>query len=202
MRYPQIKRILDLASSLILLAILWPLLVFVGILALVFQGRPILFVQVRPGLHARPFKLLKFRTMAPVVEEPSGKSSINTTTRFGRVLRSLSLDELPQLVNIVRGDMSFVGPRPLLFEYLPLYSKQQQRRHFVRPGLTGLAQVEGRNQISWQRRLDLDVDYATEQSFLLDLRIMVKSIVVVLGRHGISAEGSETMPKFIGNGGR
>ena len=202
MRYPHIKRILDLASSLILLAILWPLLVFIGILAVVVQGRPILFVQVRPGLHARPFKLLKFRTMAPLVEEASGRSSINTTTKFGRVLRSLSLDELPQLVNIVRGDMSFVGPRPLLVEYLPLYSKKQERRHSVRPGLTGLAQVEGRNQISWERRLDLDVDYATQQSFLLDLRIMVKSIVVVLGQRGISAEGSDTMPKFTGNGDR
>lgn len=202
MRYPEIKRILDLASSLILLAILWPLLVFIGILALISQGRPILFVQVRPGLHARPFKLLKFRTMAPLAEEPSGGASINATTSFGRVLRSLSLDELPQLVNIVRGDMSFVGPRPLLVEYLPLYSKQQQRRHLVRPGLTGLAQVEGRNQISWDRRLDLDIDYASQQSFMLDLRIIVKSIVVVLSQRGISAEGSDTMPKFSGNGER
>ena len=202
MRYPQIKRILDLASSLILLAIVWPLLVFIGILALVVQGRPIFFVQIRPGLHGRPFKLVKFRTMAPHVKEASGRSSINTTTRFGRVLRSLSLDELPQLVNIVRGDMSFVGPRPLLVEYLHLYSKQQERRHLVRPGLTGLAQVEGRNQISWERRLHLDVDYVTQQSFLLDLRIMFKSIVVVLGQRGVSAEGAETMPKFTGNGDR
>ena len=191
---------MDLAGSLTLLAILWPLLVFIGMLALAVQGRPIMFVQVRPGLRGRSFQLLKFRTMAPHVKEPSVESPINTTTRFGRVLRTLSLDELPQLVNILRGDMSFVGPRPLLVEYLPLYSKRQERRHLVRPGLTGLAQVEGRNQISWERRLDLDVEYAAHQSFLLDLRIMVKTIMVVLCQRGISAEGSDSMPKFTGNG--
>ena len=200
MRYPQIKRILDLASSLILLAILWPLMGLIGILALVVQGRPILFVQVRPGLHARPFKLLKFRTMAPLVEQLKGESSIKTPTSFGRVLRSLSLDELPQLINIARGDMSFVGPRPLLVEYLPLYSKEQRRRHLVRPGLTGLAQIEGRNDVPWGLRFDLDVDYVTRQTFLLDLRILFKSIFLVLGQRGVTAEGSETMPKFSGNG--
>lgn len=200
--YPPLKRTLDLAASLILLGILWPLLMLIGVLALVFQGRPIFFVQVRPGLFARPFKLLKFRTMSTIVKEHSGESAVNTTTGFGRIIRSLSLDELPQLINIVKGEMSFVGPRPLLVEYLPLYSKDQGMRHMVRPGLTGLAQVHGRNQVSWERRLDLDIAYAKHPSLFLDFQIILKSIVVVLSRRGISAEGSETMPKFTGNGNR
>ena len=200
MPYPTFKKIVDFSLSAILLLTLSPLMIVVGLLALVLQGRPVLFVQVRPGLAARPFRLLKFRTMASTKRVVAGQSSKNQTTRFGKILRVLSLDELPQLINIVRGEMSFVGPRPLLMEYLPLYSNHQKRRHNVRPGLTGLAQVEGRNQVPWERRLALDVVYVDNQSLLMDIGIIARSVVLVLTRRGVRANGSEIMPPFRGNG--
>lgn len=198
MDYYPLKRVLDFSISGILLVILSPLMTVISLLALVLHGRPVSFVQVRPGLHERPFRLLKFRTMASTTPVAAGQSTENHTTRFGKILRALSLDELPQLINIVRGDMSFVGPRPLLMEYLPLYSNKQKRRHNVRPGLTGLAQIEGRNQVPWERRLALDVVYADNQSLAMDVRIVLKSFGVVLTRQGVRANGSETMPRFRG----
>ena len=200
MTYPQFKRICDLVFSVIFLVLLLPLMAGVGVLALVFQGRPIFFLQVRPGIHERPFKLLKFRTMASNLNAFADRYPHEHVTRFGRILRTLSLDELPQLVNIVRGDMSFVGPRPLLMEYLPLYSDEQKRRHNVRPGLTGLAQIQGRNLVPWERRLALDVMYVESQSFAVDIDILLKSVVLVLVQLGVRAEGSESMPRFRGNG--
>ena len=199
MSYAPFKKIMDFSMSSILLVIFSPLMIIIGLLALVLQGRPVLFVQVRPGLHERPFRLLKFRTMAPIDSASFGKSEEEQTTRFGKILRALSLDELPQLINIVRGEMSFVGPRPLLMEYLPLYSNHQKRRHRVLPGLTGLAQINGRNQVPWERRLALDVVYADNQSLAMDFRIALKSIGLVITRQGVRANGSEIMSRFRGN---
>ena len=196
--HPPLKRALDFSLALVLLVTLSPLMTVIGLLALVLQGRPILFVQVRPGLHEQPFRVLKFRTMARKNLGISGESTGNHTTRFGKILRVLSLDELPQLINILRGEMSFVGPRPLLMEYLSLYSDRQKRRHDVRPGLTGLAQVEGRNQVPWERRLALDVFYADNQSLPLDFRIVLKTFGLVLTRKGVRANDSEIMPRFRG----
>ena len=198
MPYPPFKRIVDFSLSGILLIILSPLMIVIVLLALVLQGRPVLFVQVRPGLQERPFRLLKFRTMARNKLARMSQSEEKKITRFGRILRALSLDELPQLINILLGEMSFVGPRPLLMEYLPLYSNHQKRRHNVRPGLTGLAQVEGRNQVPWERRLALDVLYADNQSLVLDIGITLRSVVLVLTRKGVRANGSEIMPRFRG----
>ncbi len=200
MTYPPLKRGLDFSFSMVLLVIFLPLMVVVALLALVLQGRPIFFLQVRPGLHERPFRLVKFRTMSHGNQALDGASGEKYTTRFGKILRSLSIDELPQLVNILRGDMSFVGPRPLLMEYLLLYSREQKRRHNVRPGLTGLAQIEGRNQVRWERRLALDVVYADNHSLAMDVGIVLKSVGLVLTRRGVEAEGSEMMPPFRGNG--
>jgi len=199
MPYPPLKRVVDVSLSGILLVILLPLMIVIGVLSLVLQGRPVLFVQVRPGLHERPFRLLKFRTMASNKITRVSQSEENHTTRFGKILRALSLDELPQLFNILLGEMSFVGPRPLLMEYLPLYSNHQKRRHNVRPGLTGLAQINGRNQVPWERRLALDVVYADNQSLAMDVRIVLKTFGLVLTRQGVRANGSEIMSRFRGN---
>ena len=199
MPYAPLKRVLDFSLSVLSLVILSPLMTIIGLLALTIQGRPVLFVQVRPGLHEQPFRLLKFRTMARSNISSVRKSEEKHTTRFGKILRALSLDELPQLINILLGEMSFVGPRPLLMEYLPLYSSYQKRRHNVRPGLTGLAQAEGRNRVPWERRLALDVVYADNQSLAMDFRIVVKSLGLVITRQGVRANGSEIMPRFEGN---
>ena len=199
MPYAPLKRVLDFSLSVLSLVILSPVMTIIGLLALALHGRPVLFVQVRPGLHEQPFRLLKFRTMARNNISSVGQSEEKHTTRFGKILRALSLDELPQLVNILLGEMSFVGPRPLLMEYLPLYSSYQKRRHNVRPGLTGLAQAEGRNQVPWERRLALDVVYADNQSLAMDFRIVLKSFGLVITRQGVRANGSEIMPRFRGN---
>ena len=199
MPYSPLKRVLDFSLSGILLVILSPLMIVIGLLALVLQGRPVLFVQVRPGLHERPFKLLKFRTMASSKLARVSQLEEKQTTRFGKILRVLSLDELPQLINILLGEMSFVGPRPLLMEYLPLYSNHQKRRHNVRPGLTGFAQIDGRNQVPWERRLALDVVYADNHSLAMDVRIVLKTFGLVLTRQGVGANGSEIMSRFRGN---
>jgi lipopolysaccharide/colanic/teichoic acid biosynthesis glycosyltransferase len=165
-------------------------------------GWPIVFAQRRPGLHGREFTLYKFRTMKPstVVGEAAAETDAQRLTPFGRMLRTTSLDELPELWNVIRGDMSLVGPRPLLVEYLPRYTLEQSRRHLVRPGITGWAQVQGRNAISWDRRLSLDVWYVDHQSFILDCRILAMTVWNVIRRRGIAAPGFATMPAFRGNG--
>lgn len=200
------KRLFDLAFSVMLLLILSPLLLTVALLVRSKLGYPVLFRQERPGLNAQPFHVLKFRTMLDVgtisergatAEEPV--SDADRLTPFGAWLRSTSLDELPELWNIVRGHMSFVGPRPLLMQYLPLYSAQQARRHLVRPGLTGLAQVNGRNAVSWPERLALDVAYVDKASFILDTSILIKTALVVVRRSGVNEDGQATMSPFRGD---
>ncbi len=191
--YPITKRGLDLVlASLVLLGSL-PILLVIAALVAFSVGRPVLFRQIRPGRSGEPFELVKFRTM----REGSG-SDDERLTRVGRFLRSTSLDELPELWNVIAGHMSLVGPRPLLVEYLPLYSERQALRHEVRPGLTGLAQVSGRNAIGWGERLEADAVYVEQASPGLDLRILVRTIALVLRRDGISAEGHATMELFAG----
>lgn len=177
-----VKRILDIAGALAILVLLSPILLIVAITIRVCDGSPVLFRQERPGLKTRTFTLVKFRTMDP---ETFGGSVSSRTTCLGKWLRALSLDELPQAVNVLRGEMSMVGPRPLLEEYLTLYDSEQQRRHDVRPGITGLAQVRGRNSLSWDEKLHLDTVYVDQSSFLLDLRICLMTIGAVLSRRSI-----------------
>jgi sugar transferase EpsL len=188
-------RLLAACLLLALLALLIPLALFTALLL----GRPILFTQLRPGLRGRPFRLYKFRTMTTAVA-PDGSPlpDAQRLTRFGRFLRSTSLDELPELINIIRGEMAFVGPRPLLMEYLPLYTSEQMRRHDVLPGITGWAQVNGRNAISWEEKFALDVWYVEHRSFWLDCRIILLTIGKVLRRDGISAQGEATAKPFTG----
>jgi lipopolysaccharide/colanic/teichoic acid biosynthesis glycosyltransferase len=195
------KRIFDFTLASIGLIMLSPVLLVIALLVRIKLGSPVLFRQKRPGLHAEPFTLLKFRTMTDE-RGPDGtlKSDAVRLTRFGQFLRSASLDELPELINVVRGEMSLVGPRPLLPKYLPLYSAEQARRHEVRPGITGLAQVRGRNALSWEERLALDVWYVDNRSIRLDLEILLQTVLAVIRREGISAEGSATMPEFTGKG--
>lgn len=193
------KRVFDIvtaATALLLLAA--PLLVLMGLVRWKL-GSPVFFRQTRPGLGGEPFELVKFRTMTDT-RDPDGEllPDADRLTPFGRFLRAASLDELPELWNVVRGDMSLVGPRPLLMEYLPLYTPEQARRHEVRPGLTGWAQVNGRNAISWEARFALDTWYVDHHNLLLDLKIIGMTIVKVLSRKGISAEGEATMPKYTG----
>jgi sugar transferase EpsL len=196
--YPG-KRALDLAL-LTASALVWmPALAIVAVLVWARLGRPLLFRQRRPGLHEQPFELLKFRTMTNDVG-PGGEllSDVERLTPFGHWLRSTSLDELPELLNVWRGEMSLVGPRPLLLGYLPLYSPAHRRRHEVRPGLTGLAQVSGRNALTWRQRFDLDLRYVETISFRLDLQILLRTILVVMRREGIAEEGAATMSPFNG----
>ncbi len=195
MRSPVLKRAVDIVgASLGLLVAAVPM----AVLALLIRrdiGRPVLFLQVRPGRHGKPFTLVKFRTM----REGAG-SDAERLTPLGRFIRSLSLDELPELWNVLRGDMSLVGPRPLLTSYLPRYTPHQARRHEVRPGLTGLAQVQGRNTLSWEHRFELDVHYVDTWSIRLDLAIIARTLWLVVKRDGIAAEGHATMPEFLGEG--
>jgi len=193
------KRLFDILASALGLIVLAPVFAVVAALVRIKLGRPVLFRQERPGLEGRPFRLVKFRTMLDAVDRdgnplPDGER----LTRFGSFLRSTSLDELPELWNVLRGEMSLVGPRPLLMEYLPLYTPFQRRRHEMRPGLTGLAQVSGRNALTWEERFALDVWYVDHQSFALDTRILVKTVAKIIRRDGINAEGSATMAKFGG----
>lgn len=194
------KRCLDLVAATAALIVLSPVLVTVAALVRVKLGRPVLFRQERPGLHGRSFEMLKFRTMT---DARSGAGELlpdaQRLTPFGKFLRSSSLDELPGLLSILKGDMSLVGPRPLLMEYLPLYSPQQARRHEVRPGLTGWAQVNGRNAIGWDEKFRLDVWYVDNQSLWLDLKIIAMTVLKVVKRTGIAADGEATMQKFRGN---
>jgi sugar transferase EpsL len=193
------KRLLDLLVAAAALLLFSPLLLLVALLVRVQLGSPVLFRQLRPGLHGKPFELIKFRTMRPESEERSGVASdAGRLTRLGRLLRSASLDELPELWNVLRGDMSLVGPRPLLMQYLSRYSPEQARRHEVRPGLTGWAQVNGRNALGWEEKFALDVWYVDNRSMLLDLRILAMTAWQVVRPRGISAEGAATMPEFMG----
>ena len=193
------KRVFDAAAAIVLLVLLSPLLLVVALMVRLFIGTPVLFRQPRPGRGASPFTLLKFRTMTNQ-RDAAGEllPDRDRLPAIGRTLRSLSLDELPELWNVVKGEMSLVGPRPLLMEYLPLYSAEQARRHEVRPGITGWAQVNGRNASTWPRRFALDVWYVDHLSMWLDLRILVKTVTSVVLREGIAADGHATMPKFTG----
>jgi lipopolysaccharide/colanic/teichoic acid biosynthesis glycosyltransferase len=194
-----VKRGMDTIVAAISLVILGPMLLILALLVRCMLGSPVLFRQLRPGLSARPFEMLKFRTMRDAVDEAGNPlPDTQRLTRFGKWLRATSLDELPELINVLRGDMSLVGPRPLLLEYLPLYSATQARRHEVRPGLTGWAQVNGRNALSWEQKFDLDVWYVDHRSFLLDMRILFRTVGKVLSREGVSHEGEVTMSKFRG----
>jgi lipopolysaccharide/colanic/teichoic acid biosynthesis glycosyltransferase len=194
------KQCFDLVVAVVaLLALAVPLLVLVWLVRSKL-GSPVLFRQVRPGLHGRPFEMVKFRTMTD--ERGADGALLPDAQRlkpFGRFLRASSLDELPELWNVIKGDMSLVGPRPLLMEYLPLYTPAQARRHEVRPGITGWAQVNGRNAISWEEKFALDVWYVDHRSLWLDLRIVWMTLLKVLVRDGISAVGEATMPRFTGS---
>jgi lipopolysaccharide/colanic/teichoic acid biosynthesis glycosyltransferase len=193
------KRLFDVVVVVTVLLLLLPLMIVIATLVRAKLGSPIFFRQQRPGLHGHPFSLVKFRTMLDASDDTCDEDSDSErVTRFGQLLRATSLDELPELWNVLRGDMSLIGPRPLLMEYLPLYSAEQMRRHEVRPGITGWAQVKGRNQLSWEKKFKLDVWYVDNQSFWLDLYIIVLTFVKVLRREGISYPGETTMPKFTG----
>ena len=195
-----VKRCLDFLLSLAALIILSPVLLLVAILVRCKLGSPILFKQKRPGLHEKIFCMYKFRTMTDAKDADGNLLPDEVRlTKFGKLLRSTSLDELPELFNILKGDMAIVGPRPLLVQYLPRYNERQHHRHDVRPGFTGLAQVNGRNSISWQEKFEWDVRYVENVSFLMDLRIIAKTVKVVLKRDGISSETSTTMEEFRGN---
>ncbi len=192
------KRVFDLAVSVPLLVASLPVLGVTAAAVARRLGRPVLFRQRRPGRSGRPFELLKFRSMTPVDPAAGRTDDASRLTTFGRWLRASSLDELPSLWNVVRGDMSLVGPRPLLMAYLPLYTPEQARRHEVRPGLTGLAQIAGRNAISWDQKLAFDVRYIDTRSMWLDMKILAATIRVVIGRRGVSADGHPTMTEFAG----
>lgn len=194
------KRFLDFSIALVGLVALSPLLLILIVLIRVKLGSPIFFTQVRPGLNGKPFKMIKFRTMTDARDAEGNLLPDGVRlTAFGRFLRSTSLDELPELWNVLKGEMSLVGPRPLLMEYLPRYTPEQARRHEARPGITGWAQVNGRNAISWEEKFKLDVWYVDNQSFWLDLKILFLTVKKVFVREGISAAGEATMPRFTGS---
>ena len=196
----MLKRLLDVVGSVTGLLLLSPVMLCTAILVRKRLGSPVLFSQVRPGLGGKPFRMLKFRTMTDA-RDLDGQllPDRDRLTSFGRFLRGTSLDELPELLNVLKGDMSLVGPRPLLMEYLPLYSAEQARRHDVKPGITGWAQINGRNAISWEQKFALDVWYVDHQSVWLDLRILALTGWKVVRREGISAANDATMPRFEGN---
>ena len=196
----MIKRLFDLFVSLSALLVLLPVLLVVAILVRRKLGSPILFTQGRPGLNGVVFKMMKFRTMLDATDKQGNQlPDDQRMTPFGTFLRSTSLDELPGLFNVLKGDMSLVGPRPLLVQYLPLYNNEQQRRHDLRPGITGWAQVNGRNAISWEQKFSLDVWYVDNQSFWLDIKILLLTVKKVFVREGISHDGEVTMSLFTGS---
>lgn len=193
------KRLLDILVAGIAIVLLSPAMIVVMMLINKKLGSPIFFQQVRPGLGGKPFKMVKFRTMLDAVDSQGNPLPDEVRlTDFGKFLRSTSLDELPELWNVLKGDMSLVGPRPLLMEYLPLYSTDQARRHEVRPGVTGWAQINGRNAISWEQKFELDTWYVDNQSLWLDIKILFLTVWKVVHRDGISAAGEATMTKFTG----
>lgn len=193
------KRLFDITLSALAILCLWPLMLLIGLMVRYKLGGPVFFSQVRPGLAGQPFEMVKFRTMRNTYDSSGNLlPDSERMTAFGSFLRSTSLDELPELWNVLKGDMSLVGPRPLLMEYLPLYSAEQFRRHEMRPGVTGWAQVNGRNTLNWEDRFKLDVWYADNHSIWLDFKIIALTIKKVLIRDGISADGEVTMSKFTG----
>ncbi|MCB9727932.1 MAG: sugar transferase [Deltaproteobacteria bacterium] len=194
------RRALDVGGAAAALTLTAPVMAGAALAVAATMGRPVLFRQERPGLHGRTFRLMKFRTMrAPRPGEEGPEADAARLTRTGRFMRATSVDELPTLFNVLRGDMSLVGPRPLLVRYLPRYSPEQARRHEVRPGITGWAQVNGRNAIGWEQKLALDVWYVDHRSLALDLRILAMTVLKVLRRSDISQEGHATMPEFMGS---
>jgi undecaprenyl phosphate N,N'-diacetylbacillosamine 1-phosphate transferase len=193
----MIKRIFDFTLSLVLIVIFSPILLFVSFMIYVFMGSPIFFIQKRPGYNEKIFSIIKFRTMLNT-RDINGQflPDSERLVGFGKIVRSFSLDELPQLLNVLKGDMSFVGPRPLLIEYLDRYTSEQKRRHDVKPGITGWAQVNGRNAISWEEKFKLDIWYVNHYTFILDLKILWLTFLNVIKRVGISSENNVTMEKF------
>jgi sugar transferase EpsL len=197
-----LKRVIDVVGASTALVVLSPLLAVVALLVRVRMGTPVLFRQQRPGRDGRPFEMTKFRTMTDR-RGPDGEllPDADRLTALGKWLRRTSVDELPELLNVVHGDMSLVGPRPLLMQYLPLYSSEQARRHEVRPGITGWAQVNGRNAVTWDEKFELDVWYVDHRSTRLDVEILVKTVSQVISGHGVSAPGHATIEPFRGSGG-
>ncbi len=196
----MLKRVLDVVIASTALLLLSPLYLFVAYKVRKNLGSPVLFRQVRPGLHGKPFEMIKFRSMKDALDENGNPlPDSERLTPFGKMLRATSLDEMPELWNVIKGEMSIVGPRPLLMEYLPLYNSEQAKRHNVRPGMTGYAQVNGRNAISWEEKFKLDTWYVENQSLWLDFKIMLKTVKKVLAKDDISAEGEATMSKFTGS---
>jgi len=196
----MVKRVFDIVFSIVLLLLFLPLIIFVSFQVYKKIGRPILFIQTRPGLRGLPFNMIKYRTMLNITNDKG--NTLNDEERlssFGKFLRSTSLDELPELWNVLKGEMSIVGPRPLLMEYLPLYSAAQFRRHNVKPGITGWAQINGRNSIDWDEKFNLDIWYVDNFSFWLDMKILFLTIKKVLKRKDISKDGQATMTKFKGS---
>jgi len=197
---PRRKRLFDLFATILVLCLLSPLLVLIAILVLIFHGKPIIFHQIRPGLKGSPFKLYKFRTMTNAHNfDGTLLPDEQRITRLGHLLRSTSLDELPELINVLQGEMSLVGPRPLLMQYLERYSPEQARRHDVLPGITGWAQVNGRNAIDWENKFRFDVWYVDNWSIVLDIKILILTILKVLKREGINQPGHATAEEFMGN---
>ncbi|WP_168379454.1 sugar transferase [Acinetobacter cumulans] len=195
----MLKRLLDIVIASSALVLLSPVYALVAYKVKKNLGSPVLFRQVRPGLHGKPFEMVKFRTMKDALDaEGHPLPDSERLTPFGKMLRATSLDEMPELWNVIKGDMSIVGPRPLLMEYLPLYNSEQAKRHHVRPGITGHAQVNGRNAISWEKKFELDTWYVENQSLWLDFKIMLKTVKKVIAKDDISAEGEATMTKFTG----
>ena len=195
----MLKRAFDIAASTSALVVLSPVLAITAYKVKKELGSPVLFRQTRPGLHGKPFEMIKFRTMKDATDkEGNALPDSERLTDFGKKLRASSLDELPELWNVLKGDMSLVGPRPLLMEYLPLYNAEQAKRHNVRPGVTGYAQVNGRNSLSWEDKFKLDTWYVEHQSLWLDMKILLKTVKKVIIKDGISAEGEATMTKFTG----
>jgi len=196
----MIKRLFDIVGATTALVVLSPVYAATAYKVSKNLGAPVLFRQIRPGLYGKPFEMIKFRSMKDDIDA-DGKPLEDGArlTSFGKTLRNTSLDELPELWNVIKGDMSLVGPRPLLMEYLPLYNDEQARRHNVRPGITGYAQVNGRNAIGWDERFALDTWYVDNQSLWLDIKILFKTVKKVIIKDGISAEGEATMSKFMGN---
>ncbi len=195
----MIKRLFDIIASSIALVLLSPIYLLVAYKVKKNLGSPVLFKQIRPGLNGKPFEMIKFRTMRDAIDK-NGEllPDAERLTPFGKMLRSTSLDELPELWNVLKGDMSLVGPRPLLMEYLPLYTKEQAKRHNVKPGITGYAQVNGSNAISWEQKFELDTWYVENRSFWLDIQILFKTIYKVIIRDGITENGEVTMTLFRG----
>lgn len=195
------KRIFDLCVAILLLIVFLLPIILISALLLLTMGKPVIFKQKRPGLYGRPFYIYKFRTMTNEVDQDGDLlPNHQRITKLGNILRKLSLDELPQLFNVLKGDLSLVGPRPLLMEYLPLYNEEQARRHEVKPGITGWAQVNGRNAISWEERFKLDIWYVDNQSFWLDMKILFLTLIKVLKSDGVNKSSNVTMEKFKGTG--